>query len=96
MFQIGWPAAFVIIAVALFAAALLHNHMARNHELRKDLVIKAYQAESIEANKELEVQRHKIEELSEALGTAEDELNNWRRRYAREDNIKRAAKANLN
>jgi hypothetical protein len=78
MMEMGWPAAFVIVTVALLAAALINNQWARAHELRKDLTIKAYQAESIEANKELEVQRHKIESLAAALEEAERELITWR------------------
>lgn len=85
MMEMGWPAALLLGTVALLAAALINNQWARAHELHKDLTIKAYQAESIEANKELEVQRHKISELTAALEELEAELNLWRRRYGRGD-----------
>lgn len=81
MMEMGWPAAFLLAVVALLAAALINNQWARAHELHNDLTIKAYQAESIEANKELERQRHGIADLSTALAEAEVELNTWRRRY---------------
>jgi uncharacterized protein (DUF1786 family) len=81
MMEMGWPAAFLLAVVALIAAALINNQWARAHELGTNLSIRAYQLESIEANKELEVQRHKIGDLSTALEEAEVELNTWRRRY---------------
>lgn len=74
MSSIGWPAALFLSVVAVLLVALANRVLEWRHELRSNAVIRAYQRESIEANKELERLRHELEISERRRVSAEVEL----------------------
>jgi hypothetical protein len=71
------PAAAFGSVVVLCIAAIVRDYVLTTIKARGELALTAYRAESIEANKELERQRHRIAELEAALeraGVTEREL----------------------